>query len=83
MERGFERDLPMSEDPLARILSEPIYLKVTEGRHPHVPLQATIAKALTQATPGERQTVAHNAKIFLESAQLVMAALGEPITSTF
>jgi hypothetical protein len=62
-------------DPLALLLPGPVYVKIVEKLHPHVPKVAEIAEAARGMTAEERSFVLARAKILIAYGQAVEEAL--------
>ena len=62
-------------DPLALLLPTPVYVKLIEGRYPHVPLAGIIDKAVAGMSKDEKQIVQERARKMVEVAQVVEKAM--------
>jgi hypothetical protein len=62
-------------DPMAMILSEQLYLRWVELKHPHVPSVAEVQQVVRTATPEERSTMLDRAKTLAEHAKVVEQAI--------
>ena len=62
-------------DPLALLLPGPVYVKIVEKLHPHVPKTAEIAEAVKSMTPEEKAFAATRAKALVAYGQAVQEAL--------
>jgi hypothetical protein len=64
-------------DPMAMILSEPVYLRWVELKHPHVPSVAEVQQVVRTATTGEKSAMLDRAKMVAEHARVVEQAIAE------
>ena len=58
-------------DPLALVFPGPVYIKITEGRHPHVPKVEDILAALREMTSDDRKAAVNRAKALIQVGKLV------------
>jgi hypothetical protein len=64
-------------DPMAMILSERVYLRWVELKHPHVPSVAEVKQVVRTATTGEKSAMLDRAKMVAEHARVVEQAIAE------
>jgi hypothetical protein len=62
-------------DPLALLLPGPVYVRLVEKLHPHVPKIAEIAEAAKGMTPEEKAFAIARAKTLVAYGQAVQEAL--------
>jgi hypothetical protein len=62
-------------DPLALLLPGPVYIRIVEKLHPHVPKVAEVAEAATALTPQEKSFVLARARTVIAYGQAVEKAL--------
>ena len=62
-------------DPLALVLPGPVYVKIVEKLHPHVPKVAEIAEAAKGMSPEEKALAVSRAKAMVAYGQAVQEAL--------
>jgi len=62
-------------DPLALLLPGPVYAKIAEKLHPHVPKVAEIAEAASTLTSQEKSFVLARARTLIAYGQAVEKAL--------
>ncbi len=66
----------VESDPLAAVLPNSIYVKLIEGKYPHVPSTKLIEQAIKMMTAEELEATRNRAKQVKEVAVAVERALG-------
>jgi hypothetical protein len=61
-------------DPLALIFPTAVYVKIVEGKHPHVPKVEIVQKAIQGMTKTDKEAVLMRARTMMAAARIVEEA---------